>query len=279
MFNKKKKAEAAEAERAQRKQIAALRVELDEMSRSRSELQERIAGLSDTNDELDRRLAALDQGVQSMGEQIVTLSSSTTDTNQRMQAIDDRFDRVEEVASELEAINQRLQSFEPAAATAPPPTPPPTPTPPPPPPASTIPSPLDDSPLVPTALPPLIEFDSSEGLDERVAELRDQLGDLARQTSSIDARVTSVSMELANQLTELSSDIDELNRRAGEPDGGSNDVDTHVLEARLAERLDVAIDDVLDSTERLAAEQARYEIQFRADLAELAERIRRPGTT
>lgn len=142
-----------------------------------------------------------------------------------------------------------------------------------------MPPPPDDSPLVPAALPPLIEFDSSEGLDERVAELRDQLDDLARQTSSIDARVTSVSMELANQLTELSSDIDELNRRAGDPGGGSTDVDTHSLEARLAERLDVAIDDVLDSTERLAAEQARYEIQFRADLAELAERVRRPGTT
>ena len=39
------------------------------------------------------------------------------------------------------------------------------------------------------------------------------------------------------------------------------------------------MDDVLGSTERLAAEQARYEIQFRADLAELAERLRRPGTS
>ena len=29
----------------------------------------------------------------------------------------------------------------------------------------------------------------------------------------------------------------------------------------------------------LAAEQARYEIQFRSDLAELAERIRRPSTS
>jgi hypothetical protein len=33
-----------------------------------------------------------------------------------------------------------------------------------------------------------------------------------------------------------------------------------------------------DSAERLAAEQARYQIQFRQDLAELADRIRRPGT-
>ena len=39
--------------------------------------------------------------------------------------------------------------------------------------------------------------------------------------------------------------------------------------------VDAAIDDVMNSTERLAAEQARYEIQFRNDLADLADR--RPG--
>ena len=55
------------------------------------------------------------------------------------------------------------------------------------------------------------------------------------------------------------------------------DVDTTELEARIAERLDTAMEDVLDSTERLAAEQARYEIQFRTDLADLAERLRRPS--
>ena len=87
-------------------------------------------------------------------------------------------------------------------------------------------------------------------------------------------------MELANQLTELGSDIDELNRRTSEPATSSRSeaVSTAELEARIAERLDAAMDDVLDSTERLAAEQARYEIQFRSDLAELAERIRRPGS-
>ena len=87
-------------------------------------------------------------------------------------------------------------------------------------------------------------------------------------------------MELANQLTELSSDIDELNRRSSEPatSGQADESDTAELEARIAERLDAAMKDVLDSTERLAAEQARYEIQFRSDLAELAERIRRPST-
>ena len=92
-------------------------------------------------------------------------------------------------------------------------------------------------------------------------------------------------MELANQLTELSSDIDELNRRSNEPVGtdsttdSATKADTAELEARISQRLDSAMDDVLGSTERLAAEQARYEIQFRADLAELAERLRRPDTS
>jgi hypothetical protein len=116
---------------------------------------------------------------------------------------------------------------------------------------------------------------------ERLAELRAQLDALTEATSAIDARVTGVSMELANQLTELGRDIDELNRRTSESAGAGGDAaefDTAELEARITERLDAAIEDVLDSTERLAAEQARYEIQFRADLAELAERIRRPSS-
>ena len=39
----------------------------------------------------------------------------------------------------------------------------------------------------------------------------------------------------------------------------------------------LAIEAVQSSTERLAAEQARYQIAFREDLAELAERLRRPA--
>ena len=39
----------------------------------------------------------------------------------------------------------------------------------------------------------------------------------------------------------------------------------------------LAIEAVQQSTERLASEQARYQIQFRQDLAELAERLRRPA--
>lgn len=277
MFNKKKKAAAAEAEQARQDQVAALRAQLDEATNERAALDARLATLGNTNDQLSERLSALDQGVQSMGEQLVALSSSTTETTRRVDTIDRRVGRVEELGADLDQINSRLREFEVTATTPPPP-------PPewsvdtldvPPPPAAT-----PSVPIAPPPPPPLIEFDDPGDLNERIEQLRRQLDDLAQQTSSIDARVTSVSMELANQLTELSSDIDELNRRSNEPTTAdhADDVDTAELEARIAERLDAAMEDVVDSTERLAAEQARYEIQFRSDLAELAERIRRPST-
>ena len=134
-----------------------------------------------------------------------------------------------------------------------------------------------------------VRNDRADTDEEEIAALRQQLADVTERVSGMDTRVTSVSTELANQLTELSRDIDELTRRSQEAAdaaaaGGSDaetsasvDIDAGEIEARLAERLDAAIDDVLDTTERLAAEQARYEIQFRADLAELAERLRRPN--
>jgi methyl-accepting chemotaxis protein len=132
--------------------------------------------------------------------------------------------------------------------------------------------------------------DQDDTDDDEIVALRQQLTDVSERVNGMDTRVTNISTELANQLTELSRDIDELNRRSQEAadaaatTGGSDDemsastdIDTTEIEARLAERLDAAIDDVLDTTERLAAEQARYEIKFRADLAELAERLRRPN--
>ena len=265
MFNSKKKRAAAEAQQAaelQAQQAAELQAQLD------AALAERAA--------LEQRLAALDHGVGSIGEELVKLASAHGATNEHLRSIEDRvlaadvrvdainhrLGDVETLTADLDAINQRLASF--GDAPEPPGAPlgqsPPPPPPPPPPPAPPAPSGADTS--------------------EPRAELRAQLDALTEATSAIDARVTGVSMELANQLTELGRDIDELNRRTTESaaDGGATEVDTAELEARITERLDAAIDDVLDSTERLAAEQARYEIRFRADLADLAERIRRPST-
>ena len=78
-----------------------------------------------------------------------------------------------------------------------------------------------------------------------IERIQEHLGALDQRIDLLDTRVTSVSTELANQLNELGNDIEPMH----------------------------------ESAERLAAEQARYQIQFRQDLAELAERFRRPGTT
>lgn len=94
--------------------------------------------------------------------------------------------------------------------------------------------------------PPPPTSASTDAPDGQVAsdELQRQLNALDDRVALLDARVTSVSTELANQVTELGNDIEPIQAGA----------------------------------ERLAAEQARYQIQFRQDLAELAERLRRRNT-
>jgi uncharacterized coiled-coil DUF342 family protein len=275
LFNSKKKRAAAEAQRAaelEAQRAAELRAQqAAELEAQRAaELQAELDSALAERAALEQRLAALDHGLGAIGEELVKLASAHGATNEHLRSIEDRvlaadvrvdainhrLGDVETLTADLDAINQRLASFadapEPAGApltqSSPPPPPPP-------------PAPVGD--------------DTSE----RLAELRAQLDALTEATSAIDARVTGVSMELANQLTELGRDIDELNRRTSESAAaGGAEFDTAELEARITERLDAAIEDVLDSTERLAAEQARYEIRFRADLAELAERIRRPSS-
>jgi uncharacterized coiled-coil DUF342 family protein len=270
LFNSKKKRAAAEAQRAAELQ-AQRAAELQ--AQQAAELQAQLDAALAERSALEQRLAALDHGVGAIGEELVKLASAHGATNEHLRSIEDRvlaadvrvdainhrLGDVETLTADLDAINQRLASFadapEPAGA------------------------PLAQSPPPPPPPPPPVAS-GGDDMSERLSELRAQLDALTEATSAIDARVTGVSMELANQLTELGRDIDELNRRATESAalGGATEVDTAELEARITERLDTAIDDVLDSTERLAAEQARYEIQFRTDLAELAERIRRPGS-
>jgi len=95
-------------------------------------------------------------------------------------------------------------------------------------------------------------------------ETRTDVGLLAEKVGAIESRVNQVSLELTNQLTELSGDID----RAG----------AHADPSDLLDDLVARLDEVTGGQERLANEQARYAIQFREDLAELADRLRRPGT-
>ncbi|MFT6813768.1 MAG: hypothetical protein ACI91Q_000286 [Gammaproteobacteria bacterium] len=94
---------------------------------------------------------------------------------------------------------------------------------------------------------------------------------MTEKMSALDDRMNQVSLELANQLTELSNDLDVLLDQADAENEPTAD-DAVAVNELVTE----AIGSVQRSTERLAAEQARYEIQFRADLAELADLFRRP---
>jgi hypothetical protein len=89
-------------------------------------------------------------------------------------------------------------------------------------------------------------------------ELSARLDTMAEQLNTLDTRITSISRELANQISELGGDIDALQKRAQ---------DEPVA--------DEVIEEVRDAQERLASEQARYQIAFRQDLARLAEQLKR----
>jgi chromosome segregation ATPase len=104
-----------------------------------------------------------------------------------------------------------------------------------------------------------------------VQVVQKQVSQMTEKMSALENRMNKVSLELANQLTELSNDLDVLLDQAHAEETPTPD-DAAAANELVAE----AIGSVQRSTEKLAAEQARYEIQFRADLAELAELFRRP---
>jgi len=91
-----------------------------------------------------------------------------------------------------------------------------------------------------------------------IEAVRAQIARLTVRLEALDRRITTISTELANQLGELSDDIDTLGKRT---EGEAVDEAT-IVELRGAQT-------------RLASEQARYQIAFRQDLAEIAERWRR----
>ena len=85
--------------------------------------------------------------------------------------------------------------------------------------------------------------------------LRARLQRLTDRLDQVDARITSISTELANQITELSGDVEGL--------------------AKERPPTDYIVTEIRDAQVKLANEQARYQIAFREDLADLAERLRR----
>ncbi len=78
---------------------------------------------------------------------------------------------------------------------------------------------------------------------------------LVERLGEIEARITGMGAELSRQVHELGSDIEELSRKTE---------DDTVLQM---------VDAIKATQVRLATEQARYEITFRQDLAELADRL------
>ena len=97
--------------------------------------------------------------------------------------------------------------------------------------------------------------DNASAVSPAVEDLNVKMHRIGERIDEIDQRIGSISNELANQITELSGDIDAMGGR--EP--ATDDV----------------VDELRDAQTRIAAEQARYQIAFRQDLAELADRLRR----
>lgn len=88
-----------------------------------------------------------------------------------------------------------------------------------------------------------------------VRQLHAKLDAVTERISELDQRITAISTELANQITELSGELDAI-------DGSSAPADD-------------VVDELRDAQTRLAGEQARYQIAFRQDLADLADRLKR----
>ena len=107
---------------------------------------------------------------------------------------------------------------------------------------------LDDAPAEPAEPVPTIDPAELERLAAQIQRINERIDE-------VDQRIGSISTELANQITELSGDIDAM---------GGNEPPT-----------DEIVDELRDAQTRLAGEQARYQIQFRQDLADLADRLRR----
>ena len=96
---------------------------------------------------------------------------------------------------------------------------------------------------------------AAEADREGVIAVRLEFSALAERLTEFDARITAVSTELANQISELGTELSTLGRPTADGEQTS-------------------LDGLREAQTRLAAEQARYQIAFRQDLAELADRLR-----
>lgn len=208
-------------------------------------------------DELRRQLALrVDGESRELRDQLESLRSSLLDELARAstthaEALSEVTARIDPLTTDLDAATTRLDAIDERFAhplTSPPPAPAPAPTEP------DVPAPPVDSP------------DRAE-----LAELETHVTRLEERIAAVEVRLTTASTELANQLSELGDDIEALGqqqaslREAADGDGDGEGLDTEALDA------------LRTAQERLANEQARYQIAFRSDLAQLAEEMRRRG--
>ena len=103
-----------------------------------------------------------------------------------------------------------------------------------------------------------------------IESLRSQLRQVEEFTASenarMQARLAEIGDQLARQVDELGREVDAAVRRAEEA-------------AQAAEAPVAALDEVRAAQARLAGEQVRYDLALRAELAELADRLRRNPRT
>ena len=94
------------------------------------------------------------------------------------------------------------------------------------------------------------------------AQVRQMESFTATETARIQARLAEISEQLTRQVEELGNEVDAAARRAEQA-------------AAQAQAPVAALDDIKAAQVRLAGEQVRYDLALRAELAELAERLRR----
>lgn len=243
----KKRQQTTEELETMRTEMRSLREHLEKTDAMKDRLAQRVSHLDAENERLNRQVGSVEQR---MGEVATQLASepATPDASSST-STDADADALAELHRQLEALTVALQSQQAQIADV----------------ALVATDAAErtaeaDTRMLGFATPtPPSPVDRTPPPED--AEAKRQLGQLAEKVSAIDARVNQVSLELTNQLTELSSDLE----RAGEP--------TETTE--LIERITAQLHDVTGGQERLANEQARYAIQFRQDLAELADRLRK----
>jgi len=94
------------------------------------------------------------------------------------------------------------------------------------------------------------------------AQVRQMESFTTSEMARVQARLAEISEQITRQVEELGNEVDAAARRAEQ---AATDAQAPVA----------ALDDIKAAQVRLASEQVRYDLALRAELAELAERLRR----